>query len=70
MSKVVKRNRVEIYNERGELVEERDATLEDVAELLSKYVDMKIQDLVTKYDIEVTIDPTTFKGVGRWRKKQ
>jgi hypothetical protein len=41
---------------------------------LKEYIDSKLQEmlqmLAQQYEIEVTLDPSTLKGVGRWRKKQ
>lgn len=41
---------------------------------LKEYIDSKLQEmlqiLTQQYELEVTLDPTTLKGVGRWRKKQ
>jgi hypothetical protein len=65
--KVIKGNRVEVYNEKGELVQEREATLEDVKELVVKEL---IEILTTQYEVEITVDITSGKGVGKWRKKQ
>ncbi|MCC5990205.1 MAG: hypothetical protein LM558_01670 [Thermosphaera sp.] len=65
--KVVKGNRVEVYNEKGELVQEREATLEDVKELVVKEL---IEILTAEYDLEITIDIRSGRGVARWRKKQ
>jgi hypothetical protein len=62
---VIKGNKVEVYNEKGELVQEREATLEDVYELLREYIDKKMVELTTQYRLEITIDPKTFTGVAR-----
>ena len=45
MSIVVAGNRVRVYNERGELVEERDMTLEDLKDIILK-------ELAEKYIVE------------------
>jgi len=63
VSKVIEGNRVKIYNEKGELVQEREATLEDLKEII-------INEITQQYEVEVTLDPQTLKGVGRWRKKR
>jgi len=65
--KVIKGNRISIYNEKGELVQEREATLEDVKELIVKEL---IEILTTQYDVDITINVAEGKGVGKWRKKQ
>jgi hypothetical protein len=43
--KVIEKNRVKVYDEQGNLVEDRDATLEDIKELI-------IKELVENYYIE------------------
>jgi N-acetylglutamate synthase/N-acetylornithine aminotransferase len=63
--KVLEGNRVKIYNEKGELMQEREATLED----LKEYIDSKLQELLTQYEIEITVDLQSGRGVGRWRKR-
>jgi hypothetical protein len=56
-------NRVRIYNEKGELVSERDATLEDI---LKTFVEMLIK-MFTKATIEGELDLKTGKVVLRLR---
>ena len=45
MSVVIEKNRVRVYNENGELVEERDLTLEDLKNIILK-------ELAEKYYVE------------------
>jgi len=41
---------------------------------LKEYIDSKLQEmlqiLTQQYEVEVSLDPTTLKGVGRWKRKQ
>jgi hypothetical protein len=67
LSVVLEGNRVKIYNKRGELVQEREATLEDLKEIIVKEL---AKELTQQYELEVTIDVKEGKGVGRWRRKQ
>jgi aspartokinase-like uncharacterized kinase len=67
--KVLEGNRVRVYNEKGELIQEREATLEDLKELREQYIDSKFRELLTQYEIEITIDPKSFKGIGRFKKR-
>jgi len=36
---------------------------------IKEYIDSKLKELLENYEVEITIDPTTLKGVGKWRKK-
>jgi ribosome-associated translation inhibitor RaiA len=53
---------------------EEDVKMRELEEKLKQHVETKlvelIQRLTQEYEIEVTIDPSTMKGVGRWRKKR
>jgi len=37
---------------------------------IKEYIDSRIQELLTQYDIEISIDQASGKGVGKWKKKQ
>jgi len=56
----------------GQIVCEReeDRARRELEERLRKYIEDKLKELVEQYEIEVTLDPQTLKGVGRWRKKR
>jgi hypothetical protein len=62
MSKILEKNRIRIYNDKGELVEERDATLEDLKEIILK-------ELSEDYEIELDINMREGKARGRIKKK-
>jgi hypothetical protein len=70
ISKVIEGTRVKVYNEKGELVQEREATLEDLKEILQQYIDSKFKELIEQYELEIALEPRTFKGIARWKKKQ
>jgi hypothetical protein len=57
---------------RCEREEERRAR--ELEEKLKQHAEAKLVEmlkaLVEQYEIEVTLDPSTLKGVGRWRRKQ
>lgn len=40
-----------------------------LTDTITDMIESKIEEIMTQYEIEVTIDPTTFKGVGKFRKK-
>jgi hypothetical protein len=48
--KVVEGNRVKVYNEKGELIQEREVTLEDVKELMVMELANKLPALVTEME--------------------
>jgi len=56
VSVVIEKNRIRVYNEKGELVEERDMTLEDLKDIILK-------ELAEKYyiEFEFTIAGQTIK---------
>jgi hypothetical protein len=41
---------------------------------IKEYIDSKLQELlntlIQQHEIEITLDPNTLKGAGRWRRKQ
>jgi hypothetical protein len=37
---------------------------------IKEYIDSKLKELLTQYEIEISIDPSTLKGVGKWQRKQ
>ena len=53
---------------------EEDWRARELEEKLKQHVEAKLAELLGKltqeYEIEVTVDITTGKGVGRWKKKQ
>jgi hypothetical protein len=61
--KVIEGNRVKVYNEKGELIQEREVTLEDLKEII-------VDELIQQYELEVTVDLRSGRGVARWRRKQ
>ena len=65
MSVVIERNRVRVYNERGELVEERDMTLEDLKNIILK-------ELAEKYivEFEFTIGSQVIKVKAQLKKSR
>jgi hypothetical protein len=64
------------FEEAGELKCEREEerARRELEEKLKQHVEAKLvellQRLTQEYEIEVTIDPASFRGVGRWRRKQ
>ena len=56
----------------GQIVCEReeDRRARELEERLKQHIEAKLKELVEQYEIEVTLDPQTLKGVGRWRKKR
>jgi hypothetical protein len=56
------------------LKEDDHETCLDEEERLKKYMEAKLEELlkalVEQYEIEVTLDPQTLKGVGRWKRKK
>lgn len=55
--KIIEKNRVRIYDDEGNLVEERDATFEDLLDVL-----------VEGYIIEIVVE--SGKQVGKFKKKR
>jgi len=53
---------------------EEERRARELEERIKQHVEAKIQELLQKlvqeYEIEVSLDPNTMKGVGRWRRKQ
>jgi hypothetical protein len=53
---------------------EEERRARELEEKLKQHVEAKLAELlktlVEQYEIEVSLDPSTLKGVGRWRKKQ
>jgi hypothetical protein len=41
-----------------------------VLSILTDLIIDKIEELVWQYEIEVSLDPSTLKGAGKWRRKQ
>jgi len=64
------------WEEAGEIKCEReeDRRARELEERLKQHVETKLLELLSKltqeYEIEVSLDPSTLKGVGRWRKKR
>lgn len=42
MRKVIEKNRLKVYDDVGNLIEERDATLEDLLDLLPEKIELEI----------------------------
>lgn len=42
MRKVIEKNRLKVYNDEGNLIEERDATLEDLIDFLPEKIELEI----------------------------
>ena len=64
------------FEEAGEIKCEREEErwARELEERLRKHIEDKLSELLTKfteeYEIEVSLDPNTLKGAGKWRKKQ
>jgi hypothetical protein len=64
------------FEEAGEVRCEREEErrARELEERLKQHVELKLVELLSKltqkYEIEVTLDPSTLRGVGRWRRKQ
>ncbi|MEM1829713.1 MAG: hypothetical protein QXV79_03655 [Thermofilaceae archaeon] len=58
MRKVIEKNRLKVYDDEGNLIEERDATLEDLINFLTE-----------ELEIEISI-PSGEKGLGLLKKKK
>jgi hypothetical protein len=49
---------------------EEERARRELEERLKQHVEALLKTLVEQYEIEVTLDPSTLRGVGRWRKKR
>jgi hypothetical protein len=60
------------FEERGEIKCEREEErmARELEEKLRKYIEDKLKELTEQYEIEVTLDPQTLKGAGRWKRKK
>jgi len=64
------------WEEAGEIKCEReeDRRARELEERLKQHIESKLLELLSKltqeYEIEVSLDPSTLKGVGRWKRKQ
>ena len=64
------------WEEAGEIKCEReeDRRARELEERLKQHIESKLLELLSKltqeYEIDVSLDPSTLKGVGRWKRKQ
>jgi N-acetylglutamate synthase/N-acetylornithine aminotransferase len=60
------------WEEKGEVKCEREEDLKrrELEEKIKHYIEDKLKELVEQYEIEVTVDLQSGRGVGRWRKKR
>jgi hypothetical protein len=52
---------------------EEDLKRRELEERLKQHIEQRLQELLQRltqeYEIEVSLDPSTLKGVGRWKRK-
>jgi hypothetical protein len=59
------------WEEAGEIKceSEEERRARELEEKLKQHIEVKLKELFEQYELEVTIDVKTGRGVGRWRRK-